>query len=351
LGKPSAPAGVLSVNQARCLQLAAQGLLQPPRRRAKRTDVPVIVERMRLLQIDTIHVVARSPYLVLHARLGDYPPEWLDEALERGRLAECWAHEACFVPASDVALHRAWRGQRDGHWAHRHARRMRDEHAADMDALLAHIRANGPVRAADFERSDRGASGWWEWKLEKRWLEAWFASGELMVARRDRFQRVYDVAERVLARLNPSLDAADAGLSHEDLRRRFILDSVRALGVARARWIADYYRLKPGVTARELQPLRAGRNPATCMPIMPRCWRRRAPDDCARRIPPCCRRSIHWSGIAPACMRCSISTTASNATCRPRNAGTAITCCRSCIAADWPGGWMPRRIVPRVCSR
>jgi len=257
LGKPSAAAGTLSVHQARCLQLAAQGLLQPPRRKARHADVPAIVERMRLLQIDTIHVVARSPYLVLHARLGDYPPEWLDRALEHGQLAECWAHEACFVPASDVALHRAWRGQRDGHWAHRHARRMRDEHAADMDALLEHIRANGPVRAADFERSDRGASGWWEWKLEKRWLEAWFASGELMVARRDGFQRVYDLAERVLARLDPPLDAAKAALTHEDLRRRFILDSVRALGVARARWVADYYRLKPGVTAHELQPLLA----------------------------------------------------------------------------------------------
>ena len=255
LNQPSVAGRPLSLAQARALQLAAQGLLRAPRRRARREDVPAAVERMRLLQIDSIHVVARSPYLVLHSRLGDYPPQWLDEALEQGRLAECWAHEACFVPAGDVGLHRAWRGQRAAHWAHRYAQRMRREHAAGMDELLERIRAEGPMRAADFDGGARGAGGWWSWKPEKRWLEAWFALGELMVARRERFQRVYDLAERVLARLEPPVAAADAALSHEALRRRFVLDSVRALGVVPARWIADYYRLKPAVTDRELRPL------------------------------------------------------------------------------------------------
>jgi uncharacterized protein YcaQ len=244
--------------QARALQLAAQGLLRPPRRRARREDVVAAVERMRLLQIDSIHVVARSPYLVLHARLGDYPPEWLDQALEQGRVAECWAHEACFVPAADVGLHRAWQKQRAAHWAHRHAQRSRREHAAGMDAMLERVRAGGPVRAADFERADRGVSGWWEWKPEKRWLEAWFALGELMVTRRERFQRVYDLAERVLAKLEPAFPMADAELAEAALRRRFVLDSVRAPGVSPARWIADYYRLKPAVDERELAPLVAG---------------------------------------------------------------------------------------------
>lgn len=247
----------LSLPQARALQLAAQGVLQPLCRRSRREDVTAAIERMRLLQIDSIHVVARSPYLVLYSRLGDYRAEWLDEALERGRLAECWAHEACFVPAGDYGLHRAWRERREGHWAHRHAARMRNEHPQDMHALLERIRHSGPVRASDFERADRGASGWWEWSPQKRWLEAWFAQGELMVARRERFQRVYDLAENVLAKLDPPLDQAMARLSHDELRRRFILDSVRALGLAQARWIADYYRLKPAVTERELAPLLA----------------------------------------------------------------------------------------------
>ena len=251
---------MLSMVQARLLQLSAQGLLQPLRRRPRRSDVVATIERMRLLQIDTIHVVARSPYLVLHARLGAYPLEWLDEALAQGQLAECWAHEACFVSATDVSLHRGWLGQRGNHWAQRHAERMHREQRTEMDALLDGIRVSGPVRAADFVRKDgSGAAtpGWWSWKPEKRWLEAWFALGELMVARRENFQRVYDLAANVLARLDPSFDTAAATLSAADLRQRFILDSVRALGVTQAGWIADYYRLKPAVTERELAPLLA----------------------------------------------------------------------------------------------
>lgn len=217
------------------------------------------VERMRMLQIDTIHVVARSPYLVLHARLGDYPMAWLDETLERGQLVECWAHEACFVAASDAGLHRGGRDQRSHHWAHRNALRIHREQRAEMEALLAGIHVSGPVRAMDFVRELGAAgaakSGWWEWKPEKRWLEAWFALGELMVTRRDRFQRVYDVAANVLAKLDPPLDPALDALCAADRRQRFILDGVRALGIATAGWIADYHRLKPAVTDGELTPL------------------------------------------------------------------------------------------------
>ena len=254
LSAASASAGALSLAQARALQLHAQGLLHAPRRQPRRADLVAAIERMRLLQIDSIHVVARSPYLVLHARLGDYPPAWLDEALAGGRIAECWAHEACFVGARDLAAHRAWR-ERGSHWAQRHAERMRREQKPAMDALLARIRDNGPVLASDFPREDRGVSGWWEWKPEKRWLEAWFALGELMVPRRERFQRVYDLAERVLAKLDPPF--VPCALDPAQLRRQFILDAVHALGIAQARWIADYFRLKPAVGVDELAPLLA----------------------------------------------------------------------------------------------
>lgn len=253
--------------QARLLQLEAQGLLQPLRRRARRSDVVAAIERMRLLQIDTIHVVARSPYLVLYGRLGNYPATWLDDALAQGRLAECWAHEACFVSAADVAFHRGGHDRRMHHWAHRNAARMHREQRKDMDALLAGIRVSGPVRAADFVRKEGAAKpGWWAWKPEKRWLEAWFALGELMVARRENFQRVYDLADNVLAGLDPPFDASAAELPVAELRRRFIIDSVRALGVTPAGWIADYFRLRPKVTDRELAPLLAG-GELLCVPV------------------------------------------------------------------------------------
>jgi uncharacterized protein YcaQ len=230
----------ISLQQARNLHLAVQGLLTPPRARATRARVLAAIERMRLLQIDTIHVVARSPYLVVFSRLGNYERRWLDELLARGAIFECWAHEACFAPMQDYALHRGQFAARSGHWAHKRAAQMHRDHRLAMDGLLAHIRDHGAVKSSDFERPQKNAAGagWWSWKDEKRWLEAWFALGELMVARRDNFQRVYDLRERVLARAR-----VDAGtLAPADVAREFVVGAVRALGLAQARWIADYFR-------------------------------------------------------------------------------------------------------------
>ena len=80
----------LSLADARNLHLAAQGLLNKPHRRASLEDIPATISRMSLLQIDTINIVARSPYLVLFSRLGNYPAQWLDESLARGELMEYW---------------------------------------------------------------------------------------------------------------------------------------------------------------------------------------------------------------------------------------------------------------------
>lgn len=94
----------LSLADARNLHLAAQGLLNKPRRQASLEDIPATISRMSLLQIDTINIVARSPYLVLFSRLGNYPAQWLDESLARGELMEYWAHEACFMRVATFVL-------------------------------------------------------------------------------------------------------------------------------------------------------------------------------------------------------------------------------------------------------
>ena len=242
----------LTAAQARRLHLFAQGLLAPPRRRARKADVLAAIERMQLLQIDTINVVARSPYLVLFSRLGKYDKRWLDELLAEGALFETWAHEACFVPVANYPLHRRNLLDRS-HWAMRHAWRMHEGHRASMDRLLAHVREKGAVKAADFERSDGKGGGWWGWKDEKRWLEASFALGELMITRREGFQRVYDLRERVLDKpaTRTALGeawATAAAAGTDDLpaealvRERFVLDAVHALGITQARWVNDYFR-------------------------------------------------------------------------------------------------------------
>jgi uncharacterized protein YcaQ len=229
----------LSLQQARNLHLAAQGLLTTATVPASRVKVAQAIRRMHLLQIDTIHVVARSPYLVLFSRLGQYEPRWLDELLERGAIFETWAHEACFAPIDDYPLHRK-NLQSKQHWGVRHGQRMLAEHGESMHSLLAHVRSKGPVKAADFERQEKGGSAWWGWKDEKKWLEAWFVMGDLMIARREHFHRVYDLTERV----HPA--GIDAPLpSEEALQTQFIEHAVTALGITQARWINDYFRTKP----------------------------------------------------------------------------------------------------------
>ena len=204
---------------------------------------------MHILQIDTISVVARSPYLVLWSRLGDYRPRWLDQLLAEGRLFEYWAHEASFLPIEDYPLlrHRMIDPRGMG-WKYSHA--WVEEHRDTVERVLARIRANGPLRSADFERQDGRSGAWWGWKSEKRALEMMLTAGELMVARRENFQRVYDLRARVL----PEWD--DASLPARDqAERALLLNAARALGVATARWLGDYYRMRPHATREHVAAL------------------------------------------------------------------------------------------------
>src|SRR5438552_526530 len=115
----------LSQGQARALFLAAQGLIKPPARSARKADVLAAIRRMGALQIDTINVVARSPYFVLWSRLGEYNPVWLDQLLVEGKLFEYWGHEASFLPIEDYGLFR--RQMMDDRWKLGRWRRWVDE--------------------------------------------------------------------------------------------------------------------------------------------------------------------------------------------------------------------------------
>jgi uncharacterized protein YcaQ len=233
----------LTRDAARAALLAAQGLGAPPPP-AQKGDVLAAIRRMGALQIDTIHIVARSPYFVLWSRLGAYEPRWLDELLAEGAIFEYWAHAACFLPIEDFALYRrrmlASRSP-DDRWG-----RWGGQHPELVEQVLERVRANGPVRSANFARTDGRAGSWWDWKPEKLVLEMLFQQGVLMIARRENFQRIYDLQERVL----PGWD--DGALpSPDEVRRRQLLATVRALGVAPARWVPDYFRLpKKGVAAQ-----------------------------------------------------------------------------------------------------
>jgi uncharacterized protein len=224
---------------ARQVMVAAQGLDQPPPRPAGKADVLAAIRRMYLLQIDTIHVVARSPYLVLWSRLGDLDCDWLDELLAEGALFEGWAHAYCFIPIEDYPLHRR-RAMDNMHrkgWPYSWPVKFLQDNPAVAEQVRAHLRENGAVRSAEFENKNKPPGGWWNWKAEKDALEAMLLTGEVMVARRHNFQRVYAPRERVL----PGWDDAAAPPADE-VQQALALRSVKALGVARPGWVADYFR-------------------------------------------------------------------------------------------------------------
>lgn len=236
----------LTLPQARALMLAAQGLLTPLDHPAAKPDVLACIRQMSALQIDTINVVARSPYLVLFSRLGSYDSRWLEELLAEGDLFEHWSHAACFLPIEDFALYRRrmWDDMRGWHktWIH--------THPEVVNLVLERIHSEGALRSADFVAKKPQPGGWWNWKTEKMALEQLFTTGELLVDRRHNFQRIYDLRERVLQKRLPAWDDSDVP-SMEQVTDQLALRTVQVLGLARPAWVADYFRLgKRGMAER-----------------------------------------------------------------------------------------------------
>jgi uncharacterized protein len=151
----------ISLDALRKVQLAAQGLLEPLPLPAEKNDVLAAIRRMGALQIDTISVIARSPYMVLFSRLGDYVPDWLDELLAEGKLFEYWAHAACFVPIEDYPLYR--RMMLDGLRGWGRAAEWMEEHQPLIDLILDRIRTEGacarPISNAETAKAAGGGIG------------------------------------------------------------------------------------------------------------------------------------------------------------------------------------------------
>jgi len=344
--------------QARNLQLSAQGLLHPAARAATAASLRACIRRMALLQIDTIHVVARSPYLVLFSRLGAYPTHWLERALERGEVFETWAHEACFSQTQDLALHRSYNRGARRHWGLASGRAGQVRQAGQLRELLRHIDANGPVKSSDFERpAGQRGGGWWDWKDEKVWLEALFANGDLMVSRRDNFHRVYDMAQRVCPQLDGT-ELPDAAQVHAKFTER----AVAALGVTQARWVHDYFRTKPRCKDADLDGLV---NSGRVQQVRVEGWS--APGYVHRSHQRALRlaqrgqlEATHTTVLSPfdplvwdreRASEMFDLITASSVTPRKQNGCSATSCCRCCTVAGCWHAWTPRHTANRRCSK
>jgi uncharacterized protein YcaQ len=239
--------GGLSLGQARRITLAAQGFGRSRPGAPTARHLRAIVDRLHLLQIDSVSVLVRSHYLPLFSRLGPYDRTSLDRlawpAKGERHFFETWAHEASLMPIEYEPLLR-WRKARarnhEGIWGGpSRVAKERPELVAD---LLERVRRDGPLAASEVTAPRERTKGqMWDWSEEKRALEWLFVTGQLYVARRrSSFERMYDVPERVLP---PSV--LDAPTPSEDVARaQLLLHAADALGVATLGDLADYFRMK-----------------------------------------------------------------------------------------------------------
>ncbi len=234
----------ISASVARRIALSAQGFGTARPTHVDRGHLRRTITRLALHQIDSVNVCARAHYLPAFSRLGGYDRTFLDGAAwgPRGqrRLFEYWAHEASLLPLELHPLMR-WRMARAerGEAGWKGLRVFASERRTEVETILSRIRDEGPMAASDFEHG-KSRSGWWEWGAAKQALEWLFWSGRITTATRRRgFARVYDLAERVIPaaiRDLPTPDPAEA-------QRRLTAIAARALGVATAGDLRDYFRL------------------------------------------------------------------------------------------------------------
>ncbi|MGC0143224.1 winged helix-turn-helix domain-containing protein [Pseudactinotalea sp. Z1732] len=266
MSRSALPSRRLTPAQARRIALTAQGLAGAPAQARPAGAVTMrhlqsMINRVGLLQIDSVNVLARAHLLPVLARLGPYDPALLDRATTGSasrprRLVECFAHEAALVPPSTYQLLR-WR--MTGPRVSARLASLRLEHPGLLGQIMGLITEHGPATAAQIhaelghERGPKEHWGW-NWTVAKQVLEAAFAAGLLACAHRNRqFERVYDLPERVLpAHLRPE-DAPDRAEAMIEL----VKIAARAHGIGSPRCLADYFRMPVGQTRAAIEHLLA----------------------------------------------------------------------------------------------
>lgn len=225
----------VSLTAVRRIAIAAQGYGSRSRAGTAR-EVEGAIRALSCVQLDSITAVERSHRITLGTRVGAYPRETVSRLLGKGRIFEYWAHEACLIPVEEWPLfrpvmtrHHPWRGD------------VTREHPELTEEVRAAIRERGPIASRDFEGD--GGGGMWNWKPAKQVLESLWNSGEIVIAGRvSGFQRLYDLAERVIPR-----EILDAPVPDEPTRLRELAHrAIRARGALTESGIVEHWRLRGG---------------------------------------------------------------------------------------------------------
>jgi len=223
----------LSLAEARRLGVASQMFGARPARPGV-AQLRELAARVHAFQIDSVNVLARAHYVVPFARLGPYPVGALDElAYHTRELFEYWGHAACLMPVSLYPLLR-YRMDKHADWTHRY---MRSRRGAYMAKAYAEVQERGPLAAADLSNPGKRSGNWWGWSSGKAALEHLYDAGLLAIAGRRGFERLYDLAERVIPRA-----AREAPIPpREQAMKELIVLAAAAQGVGTADDLATYF--------------------------------------------------------------------------------------------------------------
>ncbi len=192
---------ILTNKDARRTLLHLQGLSH--KRRSKLTDAELAsrIHDLGYVQLDTINTVERAHHQILFSRNETYKHDQLKRLHESDQaLFEGFTHDACVIP---MEFYPYWRTRfrkaqemllnRPG-WS----RRLGDDPKATIRQVMKRIEREGPTMSRDFEKPTKGNQSWWGWSPTKTALEYQWYSGKIAVVRREGFQKVYDLTERVI---------------------------------------------------------------------------------------------------------------------------------------------------------
>jgi uncharacterized protein YcaQ len=221
------------------MALAAQGFTDPrPTGRIDRRHLRRVLDRIGLIQIDSVNVLVRSQELPLFARLGPHPRTLIDDATTAGELFEYWVHEASHVQTAHHHLYR-WMMRQPHRWPA--FRRLMADRAGYIESVYQYVVANGPVVAGDLKQRVGKKGTWWDYDDGKIALEALFYEGRVSARRRPRdFARVYDITERVI----PAEALARPTLPEREARKELLVLAAKYHGVGTLRDLTDYHRMK-----------------------------------------------------------------------------------------------------------
>jgi uncharacterized protein YcaQ len=227
----------IPIAAARRIALAAQGFDRPrPSGRIDARHIRRVLDRVQMLQLDTVNVISRAHYLPLFARLGDYPREAIDRyAYEQPAMFEYWGHALSLFPVEHYPL---LRFRRDAKREWRAVTKIKAESPGFIEEVYRQIAERGPLTVSDLGDRGKHVGGWWR-NHGRIALDYLFSNGRITSSRIANFGRLYDLPERSL----PASVVEAPRVSREEAELQLVRQAASAMGIGTAHDLGDYYRI------------------------------------------------------------------------------------------------------------